>query len=84
MADRQFIGDTHSAVHLHRFPRDGAILRPNIDPREWRANVTQIRNAQGTAMNGVDARELVDHLVMVFLAGTTEPIPTRAGPGATP
>ena len=44
----------------YRFPRDGAILRPNIDPREWRANVTQIRNAQGTAMNGVDARELSD------------------------
>ena len=42
----------------YRFPREGAILRPNIDPREWRANVTQIRNAQGRAMNGVDAREL--------------------------
>ena len=40
------------------FPREGAILRPQIDPREWRANVTQIRNAQGKAMNGVDAREL--------------------------
>ena len=44
----------------YRFPREGAILRPNIDPREWRANVTQIRNAQGRAMNGVDARELSD------------------------
>jgi len=43
---------------MYRFPREGAILRPNIDPREWRANVTQIRNAQGKAMNGVDAREL--------------------------
>ncbi|MDM0115392.1 FAD-dependent oxidoreductase [Variovorax sp. J22R133] len=42
------------------FPREGAILRPQIDPREWRANVTQIRNAQGQAMNGVDARELSD------------------------
>ena len=42
------------------FPRDGAILRPNIDPREWRANVTQIRNAEGRAMNGVDAQELSD------------------------
>lgn len=42
----------------YRFPREGAILRPNIDPREWRANVTQIRNARGAAMNGVDAREL--------------------------
>jgi hypothetical protein len=40
------------------FPREGAILRPQIDPREWRANVTQIRNAQGKAMNGVDAKEL--------------------------
>jgi hypothetical protein len=44
----------------YRFPRDGAILRPNIDPREWRANVTQIRNAAGRAMNGVDARELTE------------------------
>jgi len=42
----------------YRFPREGAILRPSRDPREWRANVTQIRNAQGRAMNGVDAREL--------------------------
>jgi len=44
----------------YRFPREGAILRPQIDPREWRANVTQIRNAKGDAMNGVDARELSD------------------------
>ncbi|MGK6308027.1 FAD-dependent oxidoreductase [Variovorax sp. DT-64] len=42
----------------YRFPREGAILRPQIDPREWRANVTQICNARGDAMNGVDAREL--------------------------
>jgi hypothetical protein len=44
----------------YRFPREGAILRPNIDPREWRANITQIRNAAGRAMNGVDARELTE------------------------
>lgn len=59
------INDLMNAVRerspeAYRFPRDGAILRPNIDPREWRANVTQIRNAQGKAMNGVDARELSD------------------------
>ncbi|KQM78764.1 FAD-dependent oxidoreductase [Xylophilus sp. Leaf220] len=42
----------------YRFPREGAIVRPQIDPREWRANVTQVRNAAGHAMNGVDAREL--------------------------
>jgi hypothetical protein len=44
----------------YRFAREGAILRPQIDPREWRANVTQIRNAAGHAMNGVDAQELSD------------------------
>ena len=44
----------------YAFPREGAILRPQIDPREWRANVTQIRNAEGGAMNGVDARQLSD------------------------
>ena len=44
----------------YRFPREGAIVRPQIDPREWRANVTQVRNAAGHAMNGVDARELSD------------------------
>lgn len=45
---------------VYKFPREGAILRPNIDPREWRANVTQIRNAAGRAMNGIDARELTE------------------------
>ena len=42
----------------YRFPREGAILRPQIHASEWRANVTQLKNAQGRAMNGVDAREL--------------------------
>jgi hypothetical protein len=42
----------------YEFPREGAILRPQINPTEWRANVTQLRNAQGTAMNGVDAAQL--------------------------
>jgi hypothetical protein len=44
----------------YQFPREGAILRPQINPTEWRANVTQLRNAQGGAMNGVDARQLSD------------------------
>ncbi|MEP6720536.1 MAG: FAD-dependent oxidoreductase [Variovorax sp.] len=42
----------------YRFPREGAILRPQIHPAEWRANVTQLKNDLGHAMNGVDAREL--------------------------
>lgn len=42
----------------YRFPREGAILRPQIHASEWRANVTQIANAEGRAMNAVDATEL--------------------------
>ena len=42
----------------YRFPRQGAILRPQKNPAEWRANVTQIRNAQGKAMDATDARQL--------------------------
>jgi FAD dependent oxidoreductase len=42
------------------FPREGAILRPQKNPAEWRANVTQIRNAQGTAMDATDATQLSD------------------------
>jgi len=42
----------------YKFPRKGAILRPNKNPAEWRANVTQIRNAAGLAMDATDARQL--------------------------
>ncbi|GAB3480230.1 FAD-dependent oxidoreductase [Polaromonas eurypsychrophila] len=44
----------------YRFPRQGAILRPNKNPTEWRANVTQIRNAAGMAMDATNARQLSD------------------------
>lgn len=44
----------------YRFPREGAILRPQKNPSEWRANVTQIRNASGHAMDATDARQLSD------------------------
>jgi len=42
----------------HRFARQGAILRPMKHSGEWRVNVTQIRNAQGRAMDGTDALQL--------------------------
>ena len=42
----------------HRFARQGAILRPMKHAGEWRVNVTQIRNAQGRAMDGTDALQL--------------------------
>jgi hypothetical protein len=42
----------------YRFPRRGAILRPQRNATEWRANVTQIANDQGRAADATDARQL--------------------------
>ena len=44
----------------YNFPREGAILRPQKNATEWRANVTQIGNAAGTAMDATDAQQLSD------------------------
>ena len=41
-----------------RFPRRGAIVRPQKHPYEWRVNVTQLRDAEGRATDGTDARSL--------------------------
>jgi FAD dependent oxidoreductase len=46
------------AADRYDFPRRGAILRPQRNPSEWRANVTQLRNAQGTAVDATDAVQL--------------------------
>ena len=40
------------------FPRKGAIVRPMKHVGEWRVNVTQLRNADGSAVDGTDARSL--------------------------
>jgi hypothetical protein len=48
----------------YRFPRKGAIVRPQKSGIEWRVNLTQLANAQGNAMNGVDATELSDAEVL--------------------
>jgi len=42
----------------YQFPREGAILRPQKNPSEWRANVTQIAQSNGQAMDATDARQL--------------------------
>lgn len=47
-----------AAAGRYDFPRRGAILRPQRNPTEWRANVTQLRNAQGRAVDATDARQL--------------------------
>jgi hypothetical protein len=41
-----------------RFPRRGAIVRPQKHANEWRVNVTQLKNADGSATDGTDARSL--------------------------
>jgi hypothetical protein len=41
-----------------RFPRKGAIVRPQRNPIEWRVNVTQMKNPDGSAVDGTDARAL--------------------------
>jgi hypothetical protein len=47
-----------AAAGRYDFPRRGAILRPQRDPTQWRANVTQLRNAQGRAVDATDALQL--------------------------
>ena len=41
-----------------KFPRKGAIVRPQKNPIEWRVNVTQLKRPDGSALDGTDADEL--------------------------
>ncbi|HXN15943.1 MAG TPA: FAD-dependent oxidoreductase [Usitatibacter sp.] len=41
-----------------RFPRKGVIVRPQKHPIEWRVNVTQLANRDGSAVDGTDAQQL--------------------------
>jgi hypothetical protein len=41
-----------------KFPRKGAIVRPQKHASEWRVNVTQVKNAQGRAVDGSNDVEL--------------------------
>lgn len=41
-----------------KFPRKGAIVRPQKHSGEWRVNVTQVKNAHGRAVDGTNAAEL--------------------------
>jgi FAD dependent oxidoreductase len=47
-----------AAAGRYQFARNGAILRPQRNPSTWRANVTQLRNAQGTAVDATCALQL--------------------------
>lgn len=41
----------------HRFARNSPIIRPQKNPTEWRANVTQLANPDGTPVDCTDARQ---------------------------
>jgi hypothetical protein len=42
----------------HTFPRKRPIVRPQRNPLEWRANLTQLSNPDGGAVDGTDVDEL--------------------------
>ncbi|HWK76280.1 FAD-dependent oxidoreductase [Microbacterium sp.] len=52
------------------FPRRGAILRPQRDDIEWRANATQLRDADGLALDGTR----VEHLSMGEIQGRKQSV----------
>jgi hypothetical protein len=47
-----------NAADRYRFPREGAIVRPQRNRSEWRVNVTQVANAHGRAVDATDAQQL--------------------------
>jgi hypothetical protein len=46
------------AAGTHKFPRKGAIVRPQKSGIEWRVNFTQLARADGSAVNGLEPDEL--------------------------
>ncbi|WP_336630380.1 MULTISPECIES: FAD-dependent oxidoreductase [unclassified Microbacterium] len=42
----------------HTFPRKKPIVRPQRNPIEWRSNLTQLSNSDGSPIDGTDVRQL--------------------------
>jgi FAD dependent oxidoreductase len=42
----------------HKFPRKGAIVRPQKSQIEWRVNFTQLKREDGSAINGLEPDDL--------------------------
>jgi hypothetical protein len=57
--------DEAERAGTHAFPRKKPIVRPQRNPLEWRANLTQLRRADGGAIDGT----VVDDLTRGELAG---------------
>jgi FAD-dependent oxidoreductase family protein len=50
--------DEAEAKGTHTFPRKGAIVRPQKSGIEWRVNFTQLKRADGGAINGLEPDDL--------------------------
>lgn len=50
--------DEAEAAGTHRFPRKKPIVRPQRNPLEWRSNLTQLSNDDGSPVDGTDVWEL--------------------------
>jgi hypothetical protein len=50
--------DEAEKAGTHTFPRKKPIVRPQRNPLEWRANLTQLRRADGGAIDGTDVDDL--------------------------
>lgn len=46
------------AAGTHRFPRKKPIVRPQRNALEWRSNLTQLSNDDGSAVDGTDVHQL--------------------------
>ena len=46
------------AKGTHKFPRKGAIVRPQRHASEWRVNFTQLKRNDGSAINGLEPDDL--------------------------
>lgn len=46
------------AAGTHTFPRKKPIVRPQRNPIEWRSNLTQLSNGDGSPVDGTDVRQL--------------------------
>jgi hypothetical protein len=50
--------DEAERAGTHTFPRKRPIVRPQRNPLEWRANLTQLSNPDGSAVDGTDVDQL--------------------------
>jgi FAD dependent oxidoreductase len=50
--------DAAERAGTHSFPRKKPIVRPQRNPLEWRANLTQLSNPDGSAIDGTDVDQL--------------------------